>query len=74
MNTQRMNITIPRELFARLSRINNKSAYIAEALREKLQAEENVRKKKMLATAYREAAREESKLIEDWDQIAGDAL
>jgi len=74
MNTQRLNITIPKREMARLKDKPNKSAFIAEAIREKLDAEEKLRGEEKLAQAYRQDAREEKGLLEDWDSAAGDGL
>ena len=74
MNTQRLNITLPKALVSRLGKMPNKSAFIAAAIREKLGLEENARKRSELAQAYKEASREEAGLIKDWDGAAGDAL
>ena len=74
MNTHRMNITIPKELASLLRDKPNKSAYIAEALKEKLAAEDVARKNSALAQAYRQAALEEEKDLRDWDSLSGDGL
>lgn len=74
MNTHRLNITLPKNLALRLKAKGNKSAFIAEAVREKLDAEEKRRQQEELARAYRESARRDRRLLEDWDILAGDAL
>lgn len=62
-----MNITIPGSLYERLKGKPNKSAFIAQAVKEKLAAEE-------LSLAYRQAAEQEKKLLRHWDATAGDGL
>lgn len=52
----------------------NMSAFITEAVREKLDAEAKVRKGKELALAYSQAFREERELLEEWEGLAGEAL
>ncbi|MBI4057377.1 MAG: hypothetical protein HY399_07535 [Elusimicrobia bacterium] len=74
MNTQRLNITIPKKDAARLKAKSNKSAFIAEAVREKLDLEEKNLKEQELAQAYREVSREEAGLLKDWDSVSGDSL
>ncbi len=74
MNTRRLNITLPKGIVERLNRKSNKSNFIAEAVREKLDAEESTRRSEDLAWAYRQASLEEKNLLEDWDKLAGDAL
>lgn len=74
MNAHRVNITLPQALFLKLKAVPNKSAFIAEALRERLEHEEAGKRQQALADAYREASREERSLTEDWDRIAGDDL
>ncbi|MBI5238997.1 MAG: hypothetical protein HY926_00850 [Elusimicrobia bacterium] len=69
-----MNITLPKDLAARLKDIPNKSAFIAQALREKLAAAEARRREALLAEAYRESARENVQLVQDWDAVSGDGI
>ena len=74
MNTQRFNVTIPRDVAVRLKGKANKSAFITEALREKLGAEARGRLDEELAAAYRACARETRKGADDWDHLASDGL
>ena len=74
MNTLRLNITLPKALVSRLGKKPNKSAFIAEAVREKLDEEEKIRGMQMLAEAYRQAAEEEAEEMRDWDALAGEEL
>ena len=74
MRAHRMNITIPKAYFELIKNKPNKSAYIAEALREKLETEEKTMKEKALAQAYRDSAREDAKITEDWDSLSGESL
>ena len=60
MNTVRMNITIPKDVAGVLAGVKNKSAYIAEAIREKKKNEERQRLRKELEAAYKESAKEDS--------------
>lgn len=74
MNTQRLNITIPKELGLKLKTIPNKSAYIAEALKEKLEKEERQKQLRLLAQAYAECAKEDKSLVQEWDVTAANGL
>ena len=74
MNTQRLNITLPKKEVERLKDKPNKSAFIAEAIREKLDAEERLRREEELALAYREQSKEDSELTKDWDIVSGDGI
>lgn len=74
MNTYRLNITLPKALVTRLGKKPNKSAFIAEAVREKLDEEEKIRGMQALADAYRQAAMEEADEMGDWDALAGEGL
>lgn len=71
MNTRRMNITLPKDLASLIADKPNKSAYIAEALREKLSEDERRRSGEELAAAYRQASTEQ---VSDWDAVSGDGL
>ncbi len=74
MNTLRFNITLPAEMGWKLKKTKNKSAFIAESIREKLQRVEQEKADKKLAEAYKAHSREEKKLLEVWDFTAGDGL
>lgn len=72
MNTVRLNITLPKELGKELTRIANKSAFIAEALQEKLFRRNKERQLRELKEAYRQTNLEEAQLRKNWDQILAD--
>lgn len=75
MNTHlRLNITLPKDLARRLRAKSNRSAFIAAALREKLDAEDAARREAELAAAYRESASEDLELLKEWDTALGDGL
>lgn len=69
-----MNITMPAGLVQRLKAEPNKSAFIAEAVREKLDRADEERRRRELARAYREASEADAKAIAEWDALAGDGL
>ena len=74
MNTVRLNITVPGDVGEILAEIKNKSAYIADAVREKRLAEEKVKKRKELSAAYREAATEDYETYGEWEETLEDGL
>jgi hypothetical protein len=69
VNKRRLNITLPKQQLDRLKKMPNMRAFIAEALREKLDAEERAKAADELGRAYRAAAEEEASLVEDWEAI-----
>lgn len=74
MNTQRLNITIPKNIMIQLEDKPNKSAFITEAIAEKLALDRKRRQERELAEAYRKSAAENRGLIADWDSLCGDGL
>lgn len=70
-----MNITIPSELALLLRDKPNKSAYIAEAVKEKISAEEKAKQEALLAEEYKQSAKEWiADGGADWDVTIGDGL
>ena len=74
MNTVRLNITLPEEVGRILSKVKNKSAYIAEAIKEKKRVEDEEKRKRELAAAYRQAAEEEHEVYQEWEDTLKDGL
>ena len=74
MHVLRFNVTLPWDIGNKLKHVKNKSAVIAESLREKFQREEKEKEQVLLAEAYASSAKEEQSLREDWDVTAGDGL
>lgn len=74
MNTLRFNITLPSDVANKLKHVKNKSAVIAESLRERFRKEEEEKKYRLLAEAYSESAKEERSVREEWDTVSGDGL
>ena len=66
MTAKRLNITLPEEVVASLEPIANKSRFIAEAVREKLDRERRHRLDALLFEGYRAAALEGRRLDEEW--------
>lgn len=74
MNTARLNITLPEDAAKILSDVRNKSAYIAEAIRQKKMIEEKEKMKKKLESAYKLAAQEDYETYRDWEDTTQDGL
>ena len=74
MNVLRFNVTLPWDVGNKLKQSKNKSALIAESLREKFQKEEKEKELALLEVAYAASTREEKELLEDWDITVGDGL
>ncbi len=74
MDTVRLNITLPVEIGESLRKIKNKSAFIAEAIREKQSAEEKNKFRKQLEAAYKEAAEEDYEVYKEWEDTLKDGL
>ncbi|MDP3048831.1 MAG: hypothetical protein Q8N12_05295 [Thermodesulfovibrionales bacterium] len=74
MNTARLNITLPEDAVKILSDVRNKSAYIAEAIRQKKMIEEKEKLKKKLESAYKLAAQEDYETYKDWEDMIQDGL
>lgn len=74
MNTARLNITLPGDVVKLLSGVKNKSAYIAEAIKEKKRIEEKERERKKLETSYKLAAEEDYETYKELEGTLKDGL
>lgn len=74
MNTARLNITIPEDVYAILTKVKNKSSYIAEAVRIRKELEDKEKARKALAAAYKEAAAEDYEEYKAWEPTLKDGL
>ena len=74
MNTVRFNITLPIDVARKLKNERNKSAFIANSIREKMERDERERIKQELAEAYKASANEDRSLSEEWDGASGDGI
>jgi predicted CopG family antitoxin len=74
MNTGRLNITLPEDVYNILKGIKNKSSYIAEAVREKRLMEDRENFMRALEAAYREAAVEDFETYKEWEDTLKDCL
>ena len=74
MSKTKFSISLPEEVVQILSTVKNKSAYIAEAIREKKRNEEKKRVKRRLEAAYKEVAEEDYELYKEWEDTLGDGI
>jgi metal-responsive CopG/Arc/MetJ family transcriptional regulator len=64
MNTVRVNITLPMEIAQMLRNVKNKSAFIAEAIRERIEREEKSNLIKELTEGYQIRRKEDNELAD----------
>ncbi len=74
MNTVRVNITLPLEIAEMLKNVKNKSSFIAEAIRERVEREEKANLIKELSEGYKVRKKEDKELSLDWDTASGDGI
>ncbi len=74
MSTARLNITLPEDVARLLSGLKNKSAYIADAIKQKKKMEEKAKIKKALEAAYKESVREDFETYQAWEDTLKDGL
>jgi metal-responsive CopG/Arc/MetJ family transcriptional regulator len=74
MNTVRVNITLPMEIAQMLRNVKNKSAFIADAIRERVDREEKANLIKELTEGYQIRRKEDNELSLDWDTTSGDGI
>lgn len=74
MNTVRINITLPFEIAQMLEKVKNKSAFIAEAIKERIEREEKANLVRELTEGYKTRKKEDKELSLDWDITSGDGL
>ncbi len=65
----RLNITLPEELYKELKPIPNKSRFIAETLRDRLERQKKEKLDKLLIEGYKATKEEDKKLNEEWENI-----
>ncbi len=74
MNTVRVNITLPLEIAEMLKNVKNKSSFIAEAIRERVEREEKANLIKELSEGYKVRKKEDKELSLDWGTTSGDGI
>jgi hypothetical protein len=74
MNTARLNITLPEDVVKMLAGVKNKSAYIADAIKQKKKMEDKEALKRTLEAAYKEAVHEDYETYKEWEDTLKDGL
>jgi metal-responsive CopG/Arc/MetJ family transcriptional regulator len=64
----RLNITLPDDIAKKLANKHNKSRFIAEALKEKLERERQKQIENLLLEGYKATSKEDAKLQADWEK------
>lgn len=64
---KRLDITIPDELSLALEKIPNKSRFIAEAVKEKLETIKKQQLEKLLIKGYKATAKEDVDINQEWE-------
>jgi len=66
----RLNITLPEDIARSLAQKQNKSRFIAQALREKLEREKRERIETLMQEGYKAAEPEDKKLDAEWKKAS----
>ncbi len=74
MNTVRMNVTLPSEIAEMLKNVKNKSSFITEAIRERIEREEKASLVKELTEGYKVRKSEDLQIALEWDTASGDGI
>jgi len=74
MNTVRINITLPLEIAEMLRNVKNKSGFIAEAIRERIEREEKANLIRELSEGYKARKKEDKELALEWSTTSGDGI
>jgi len=64
-----LNITLPDEIAKKIANKRNKSRFIAEALKEKIEREEQKQIEQLLLEGYRATSKEDAKVQADWEEV-----
>ena len=66
---ERLNITLPEEIAQKIKDLPNKSRFITEALKEKIERERKERLDRLLIEGYRATKEVDRKISEEWEKI-----
>ncbi len=66
---RRLNITLPENLARELDAFSNKSRFIAEAVREKLERIRREKLDKLLVKGYKETCKEDKEVDKEWEEV-----
>jgi hypothetical protein len=74
MNTVRLNITLPKKIAERLKGVENKSAFISEAIEEHTTRIEKERQTKEIREGYKATREEDASITREWESTTGDGI
>ena len=66
---KRLNITLPEEIAQELKYIPNKSSFISEAVKEKIERINKEKLDKLLIEGYRATRKEDKEINQEWEKI-----
>jgi len=66
---RRLNITLPEEINEQIKSLPNKSRFIAEALKEKLERIEREKLDRLLVEGYKATKEEDKGIDKEWEKI-----
>jgi metal-responsive CopG/Arc/MetJ family transcriptional regulator len=66
---RRLYITITEDIAKRLDNVRNKSKFISDAVREKLEKLEKEKLEKLLEEGYKAVKEEDKKINDEWEKI-----
>ncbi len=66
---KRLNITLPEEINEQIKNLPNKSRFIAEALKEKLERIEREKLDRLLVEGYKATKEEDKRIDREWEKI-----
>ncbi|MGC8555371.1 MAG: hypothetical protein ACP5NA_07810 [Candidatus Acidulodesulfobacterium sp.] len=74
MNTGRLNITLPSDVMENIKDVKNKSAFIADVIREHLNKEKKQKLMELLQEGYIATKNEDKKITAEWEHTIGDGI
>jgi len=69
MYMKRLNITLPEEIAQEIKHIPNKSNFISEAVKEKLERINKEKLDKLLIEGYKATRKEDKEINQEWEKI-----
>jgi len=69
MYLKRLNITLPEEIAQEIKDIPNKSGFISEAVKEKLERINKEKLDKLLIEGYKATRKEDKEINQEWEKI-----
>ena len=69
MCLKRLNITLPEEIAQEIKDIPNKSRFISEAVKEKLDRIDKEKLDKLLIEGYKATGKEDKEINQEWEEI-----